>query len=463
MTMLILLLAALGLGYKCTTAEDRERFLQNTLITFKEARRIAARKRQESQPFRDALRARTPRAIVVPALIALNVIIFVFMLRGDGSFGDPNTLIGWGADFGPRTTNGEWWRLATSMFVHAGLFQLLINMAALAQIGLLLERLVGRPAALAAYLAAGTFASLLSVGSYPVAVHNGASGAIFGLYGLLLAVVGWSWLRPAASDGETELNIDSADSTQSIEPSGLAEETITIPLMVVKRLVPAAVMFFLYNMVSGGLPMTSELTALVVGLVVGLVVAKGVSESESPMPRVAATMMVTTIIAGAFAVPLRGIADVRPEMTRVLDVEDRTTQAYKTAADQFKRGRMTADALAQLIDRTIVPEFQTADARLKALTRVPAEHQPMVTDAEEYVRLRSTSWHLRAEGLRRAGAQPLRKASKTETESDASWRLRAESQYRNNLTTLGKAEGAERESLALLERLKSAMKALTLA
>jgi hypothetical protein len=209
--------------------------------------------------------------------------------------------------------------------------------------------------------------------------------------------------------------------------------------------------------------MTSELTGLIVGFVVGVVLARGADEGESPTPRLAATMIVTAIAAVAFAVPLRGIADVRPEMTRVLDVEDRTTQAYKAAADQFKRGRMTADGLAQVIDRTIVPEFQTADARLKALTRVPAEHQPLVADAEEYVRLRSTSWQLRAEGLRRAGTQTVRKASKTETESDASWRLRAESQYRHNMVTLGKAEGAERESLAVLERLRSAIKSLTLA
>jgi hypothetical protein len=216
-------------------------------------------------------------------------------------------------------------------------------------------------------------------------------------------------------------------------------------------------------MASGSLPMTSELTGSIVGLVVGLVLARGVNDGESPMPRLAATMIGTAIVAVAFAFPIRGIADVRPEMTRVLDVEDRTAQAYQAAADQFKRGRITADGLAQVIDRTIVPEFQTADARLKALTRVPSEHQPLVADAEEYVRLRSTSWHLRAEGLRRASTQTVRKASKTQTESDASWRLRAESQYRNNMVTLGKAEGAERESLAVLERLKSAMKSLTLA
>jgi hypothetical protein len=86
---------------------------------------------------------------------------------------------------------------------------------------------------------------------------------------------------------------------------------------------------------------------------------------------------------------------------------------------------------------------------------VPAEHQQFVTDAEEYLRLRTTSWLLRAEGLRKTNAVTVRKVSKTERESDESWRMRAESQYRGNMVTLGKAEGAERASLAALERVKT--------
>lgn len=490
MTMLILLVVVLGLGYRCTTAEDRERWLENARTTFTHAKKIAAQKRQESQPFRDALRVRTPRVVVIPALIVLNLTVFTLMLRGPGGLSDPETLLGWGANFGPRTTNGEWWRLVTSMFVHAGLFQLAVNLLALAQVGLMLERLAGRATVAAVYLAAGVFASLLSLSSYPVAVHYGASGGVFGLYGLLGATVVWNLFhrrafhrRPELDDHEPAVTTPfgatnsfgattSFGATNSFDATGAFNVTtplgstsvlgstgappVTIPFMVVKRLAPAAVLFALYNMIDDPLPLTSELAGFIVGLAGGLVLTKGVNENESPVQRVAATMAVTTIIAVASAVPLRGIADVRPEMTRVLAVEDRTAQAYQAAADQFKRGRMTAEALAQVIDQKIVPEFQTADSRLSALERVPLEHQPLVADAKEYVRLRSASWRLRAEGLRKTGAPTIRKSTRTEVESDASWRMRAESQYRTNMTTFGKAEGAERASLAVLERIKTA-------
>ena len=59
-------------------------------------------------------------------------------------FSDPDTLITWGANYAPRTTNGEWWRLCSAMFVHQGAVAVLVNAAAIVQLGFILERLVGR-------------------------------------------------------------------------------------------------------------------------------------------------------------------------------------------------------------------------------------------------------------------------------------------------------------------------------
>ena len=61
----------------------------------------------------------------------------------------------------------------------------------MAQLGAVLERLVGRLAFGAVYVMAGVFTSLVNLASYPVAVTSGASGAVFGLYGLLLASILW--------------------------------------------------------------------------------------------------------------------------------------------------------------------------------------------------------------------------------------------------------------------------------
>jgi membrane associated rhomboid family serine protease len=429
MLLILSLLSVFGFVLYKMTPEERARLLRGVLAVIGQLKDAAAYGRPECQPFQDALRARTPWVLVTPTLVALNAAIFVFMLFGAGALGDPETLVRWGANFGPRTTNGEWWRLVTSMFVHSGMLHLLVNVAGLASIGLILERLVGRLTFAAVYLAAGVFVSLVSLSVYPMAVDAGASGAIFGLYGLLLASLVWGMLH---------------------------RSSVTIPLMAVKRLGPAAVLFILYNVVNDGLGGTAELTGFVAGLVCGLVLARGASDGKAPTRRLAAAMAVTVAIAVASAVVLRGVTDVRPEIERVVAVEDRTAGAYQIAVDRFRNGRITAEALAQTIDQAIVPELHAANSRFKALDRVPHEQQPLVAAAEDYFRLRFESWRLRAEGLRKTDGLTPRGDGRTEPASNENSRRRAETQHKANMLTLGRAEGMERESLEALHRMRPA-------
>ena len=72
-----------------------------------------------------------------------------------------------------------------------------MNCAALVQLGLILERLVGHVTFAAVYVAAGVLASIVSLSDYPMAISGGASGAIFGLYGLLLASSAWTAVHRA--------------------------------------------------------------------------------------------------------------------------------------------------------------------------------------------------------------------------------------------------------------------------
>jgi rhomboid protease GluP len=440
MTLLVLLVLG-GYALYVMSPEERTRLFRAVMPALRDLKVAATHRRPECEAFREAMRARTRWALVTPALIALNVTVFIVMLRGGGVLSDPETLVGWGGNFGPRTTNGEWWRLVASMFVHSGMLQLLVNAATLLQIGLILERLVGRLAFATVYITAGIFAGLMSLSAYPVAVSAGASGAIFGLYGLLLASLIWGRFHRSA---------------------------VTIPPHTLKRLAPAAAAFILYSMANDGLAFSAEITGLVAGflsgaVVWGLVLASG-ARDRTPDPRwVAGAMAATVVIAVASAVPLRGIADVKPEMERVVALEDRTSRAYATAAEGFRKGRITADALARLIDRTIMPELQAADARVKAFDRVPPEHQPLVADAEEYLRLRAESWRLRAEGLRRMNAPRPREAGGTDWEAGARSRLRAETQHNVDGLLRGRAEGTERASLEVLQRIKPVDQKLTLA
>ena len=315
------------------------------------------------------------------------------------SSAEPEALVAWGASFGPRTTNGEWWRLVASMFVHAGLFQLIVNCAALVQLGLILERLVGHITFAAVYLAAGVLASLVCLSDYPMAVTTGASGAIFGLYGLLLASSAWSAAPPRRQRrqsksqryrSERSASVSCRDPSPSSDagrsPDASAAEQVvdpgvTMTLAAAQRLAPIAGFFLLFNLANGNLGSGAEIAGLAAGFICGVVLTNSVSIRTPPVPRVAVTMAVTVMVAVATAVPLRGVADVRPEVSRVLAIEESTTTAYEGVVKQFKLGTVSGPALAQMIERKITPEFHAMQARFKELGRVPPEHQPLLTNA----------------------------------------------------------------------------------
>jgi rhomboid protease GluP len=348
-----------------------------------------AEKRAELPPadttFEDALKARTPKAIATPALIAINVaVFFMIAFRADGPIADPKTVLEWGGSFGPRTTNGEWSRVITSFFIHTGFFQLVINMAGLAQVGLLLERLVGRAAVVIAYLAAGMAGVLLTISADPLAITSGSSTAVFGVYGLLVATFA----------------------------AGLIQRTeASIPVRALKGLAPAAGIFILYSLASGG----PHLAGLSMGFACGSVLAIGVSLSKPSAKRVALVGAAAAAVIVVLGFPLRGIADVRPEIARINALEERVMSSYEVAIDRFRKGRMQPEALAKFIEKEIMPDLAKARARLEAIRGVPAQHRPLVAGALEYFRLRQDSFNMRTEAIRKSSLAKLRQAEGVET------------------------------------------------
>lgn len=128
---------------------------------------------------------------ITPILINLNIFIFALMVFMGVSFMAPTTdsLIQWGANFRPVTLQGQWWRLLTNCFLHIGFFHLLMNMFALMYIGALLEPYLGKIRFLSAYLLTGLLASVTSLWWHDLTVSAGASGAIFGMYGVFLILL----------------------------------------------------------------------------------------------------------------------------------------------------------------------------------------------------------------------------------------------------------------------------------
>ncbi len=146
-----------------------------------------------AQRAREAFSILIPRKgyFITPILVYLNVWIFILMMISGVSIflPDNESLIQWGANFRPVTLEGQWWRLITNCFLHIGIFHLLMNMYALVYIGLLLEPHLGKAKFLAAYLLAGVTASVASLWWNDLSISAGASGAIFGMYGIFLALL----------------------------------------------------------------------------------------------------------------------------------------------------------------------------------------------------------------------------------------------------------------------------------
>lgn len=137
---------------------------------------------------------------ITPIIVLLNLLIFVLMLLSGVGILLPSveSLVQWGANFRPVTLDGGWWRLLTSCFIHIGILHLLLNMYALIYIGILLEPLLGRTRFLAAYIITGITASAASLWWNEMTVSAGASGAIFGMYGIFLSMLTTNLIEKSA-------------------------------------------------------------------------------------------------------------------------------------------------------------------------------------------------------------------------------------------------------------------------
>lgn len=115
--------------------------------------------------------------VVTGAMIAINVLVFLAMGISGVSWTEPSyqALVRWGADFGPLTLSGEWWRLLSSIFVHIGIVHVALNMWCLWDLGPVLERLMGWKAFVITYVVTGIAGSELSLAWRPMGGGAGAS------------------------------------------------------------------------------------------------------------------------------------------------------------------------------------------------------------------------------------------------------------------------------------------------
>ncbi len=139
--------------------------------------------RERTQVRRISPGLRTGAAPATYVLIGLNVAAFLAELAGgaQAGFGGGGSVVDHAGLYGPAVADGDWWRIVSAGFLHAGIIHIAFNMYVLFVLGTLLEPGIGTPRFLGVYfvsLLAGSFGALLLS---PDTVTVGASGAIFGL------------------------------------------------------------------------------------------------------------------------------------------------------------------------------------------------------------------------------------------------------------------------------------------
>lgn len=244
-------------------AEQRAQSLEPGGASALSPETIAPRPRRETYP-------------MTMAIIAVNVVLFL-AVEATGGTGTEN-LLRWGADFGPRTLGGEWWRMLASTFLHGGVLHIAFNMLALWSLGPLMEKLTGRLPFLLMYLACGLGGSLLSLWWHPMIVSIGASGAIFGVAGALLAV--------------------------------LYLKHVPIPKVYLKKNLGSIGAFVVYNLAFGaivpGIDNSAHLGGLLTGLLVGALLVPVYERNASPLRRYIAFPLIALLLLGGATMAQRG-------------------------------------------------------------------------------------------------------------------------------------------------------------
>jgi len=128
---------------------------------------------------------------ITTALVGINVAVFAAMTLTGVSPVAPTTaqLVRWGANWGPLSLGLQPWRILSSNYLHVGILHIGFNMWCLWNLGLLAEHIFDPWTYLLTYTACGLAGSIASLWLHPMIPGAGASGAIFGLAGALIAAL----------------------------------------------------------------------------------------------------------------------------------------------------------------------------------------------------------------------------------------------------------------------------------
>jgi membrane associated rhomboid family serine protease len=369
-------------------------------------------------PFHRLLYERTPRLIVTPALVAILTIVYAAMVytSREVSF-STETLIAWGALSGPYIGSGEWWRLASAMFLHGNPPHLILNAIALWRLGAIVERLLGPPVFLIVYLLTGLIASATSVqfhGSELVGV--GASGAIFGIVGALLAMVliaSTSLRRTPPPPAATPFDLGVGFPL----PLPTPQDTLRSMLAELRQGVFTMVVYSLVFSFMPGVDMAAHVGGLLAGIAIGAFVGRHVIDARPSITRTLVPALLTIALV-AVQIPRLGVrVDLPTEFEKSSTAGERANAAFEQAWGDVEAGRKTPEDAADALAREVLPPIRDArtraasiladlQGRMHASTAADARGGPdwrqvQVAYAwDSYLAAYEDAWQLRIRGLR---------------------------------------------------------------
>ena len=327
--------------------------------------------------FYEQLKRVTPYAIVTPALVLINVGVFAAMIAGGVDFFSPSIehLLSWGANYSPKTTGGEWWRLLTSNYLHIGIMHIAFNMWVLWDAGRLVERLVGNIGFIIMYVLSGVFGSFTSVLLNPTVVSAGASGAVFGVYGCLLGFL-------LLSRG-------------------------SIPKKVLTGIRSSALAFIAYNVFYAigeeGIDMAAHIGGLVTGFLCGVIMRLPLASGFAGRRWVGNGIVAgigAAVIAIAIATGLGHVADVEEALLQFGEVEERVLTKFNDTAEKAQAGELSDTQILLILDQEILMPWRAARVAFETMDDVPIQQKPLVDKLVTYMNLREEAWQLLSQGIK---------------------------------------------------------------
>jgi len=319
---------------------------------------------------------------------------FLAMLAsGAGLWHSSNSIqLAWGANFGPATQDGEWWRLGSAMFLHFGAIHLTLNMWALWDGGQLVERMYGHARFALIYFSSGLAGNLLSLVAHKgLAISGGASGAIFGMYGALLVFL-WRERR----------NLHPRDFRWFFwGAAGFASVSLVLGLLIT------------------GIDNAAHIGGFLSGILCGVIFARPIKGAEQVGTRArvfAAGVLASSVVILIARIPAPAYLWshellARKEIGQFLREDATISQAWQNILDEGKRGNVSFEELAGRIDAAVSHPYEESFEHLSHIPPNPAMPSAATLETlRHYAEHRRDASRALAEGLRAHKPEQIRDA-----------------------------------------------------